>query len=266
LMNRIHKLFENKKENILSIFFTAGFPQRDHTREIILRLAEAGADLIEIGMPFSDPIADGNTIQMSNNVALNNGITLELIFEQLQDIRSEVEIPLILMGYINPVIQFGIEQFVQAASDVGVDGFILPDLPMMEYEEIYKPMFEERGLSNIFLITPQTSEARIRQIDALAQAFIYMVSMDSTTGRTGAFTEKQLAYFDRIERMKLRNPRLIGFGISDHQTFSSACQYAQGAIIGSAFIKALQQEAPLGQIIPDFVQRVRGARQTTETV
>ena len=265
-MNRIHKLFDHKKEDILSIFFTAGFPRLDDTREIILRLADAGADLIEIGMPYSDPIADGNTIQMSNNVALNNGINLERILDQLQGIREEVDIPLILMGYINPVIQYGIEKFVQAASDVGVDGFILPDLPMMEYEEIYKPLFEEKDLSNIFLITPQTSEARIRQIDALTQAFIYMVSMDSTTGRTGDFTETQLAYFDRIEQMKLRNPRLIGFGISDHRTFSAACQYAQGAIIGSAFIKALQQNQPLAEIVPAFVQRIRGAQQAAQTV
>jgi tryptophan synthase alpha chain len=256
-MNRIQALFERKPEGVLNIFFTAGYPQLDDTRAIIRQLAAAGADMIEIGMPFSDPIADGGTIQMSNQVALQNGITLPQIFEQLEGVRDEVDLPLLLMGYLNPVVQYGLDRFIDKAAEIGIDGLILPDLPMYEYQAMYQARFEEKGLSNIFLITPQTSEARIREIDAVSRGFIYVVSTDSTTGRSSGFGEAQVAYFQRIQQMQLHNPTLIGFGIHDHETYQTASRYAHGAIIGSAFIKALKQGDPLGEAIPAFVQRVR---------
>ncbi len=256
-MKRIHQLFQEKERDILSIFFTAGHPRLQDTREIIIELERAGVDLIEIGMPYSDPIADGETIQKSSLKALSNGMSLDRLFEQLAGIRSEVKIPLILMGYLNPVLQYGVEKFTQKAVEVGIDGFILPDLPMHEYLHQYKALFDDHGLSNIFLITPQTLEERIRSIDRHTSGFIYMVSMDSTTGRTGDFTEKQLSYFRRIQEMDLNNPRLIGFGISDHRTFAAACQQAQGAIIGSAFIKALEGEGPLSEKIQGFIHGIK---------
>ncbi|TAE58048.1 MAG: tryptophan synthase subunit alpha [Bacteroidetes bacterium] len=241
-MNRIQKLFQHKPSRILSVFFTAGFPRLNDTRRVILELAQAGADMIEIGMPYSDPIADGPTIQHSNQIALANGMSLNLLFEQIRDIRRETDIPLLLMGYVNPVLQYGMERFIEKAAEVGIDGLILPDLPMAEYQLLYCPLMDAKGMSNIFLVTPQTSQARIRQIDEASQGFIYVVSSDSTTGRTGSFSDTQKAYFQRIQEMELRNPTLIGFGIHDAETFSAASQYACGAIVGSAFIKALESE------------------------
>ena len=257
-MNRIQALFERKPQEVLNIFFTAGYPQLGDTRTIIRELAAAGADLIEIGMPFSDPIADGGTIQMSNQQALANGITLKRIFEQLEGIRDEVDIPLLLMGYLNPVVQYGLEKFVEKTAAVGIDGLILPDLPMYEYQAMYRPLFEKHGLSNIFLITPQTSEERIRQIDGVSQGFIYVVSTDSTTGSSQGFGPAQVSYFERIQAMQLNNPTLIGFGIHDQATYQTACQYANGAIIGSAFIKALQLSGAQAATVRNFVDRIRG--------
>ncbi len=256
--NRIIDLFKHKKENILNIYCTAGYPNLEDTPEIIRSLAEAGADLIEIGMPFSDPIADGPTIQASNQQALNNGMTLEILFQQLQGIRKSVDVPLLLMGYINPVLQYGIERFCRDAQEVGIDGLILPDVPMFEYENFYKALFDQHNLSNIFLISPQTSEERIKNIDRLSEGFIYMVSTDSTTGKTQDISASQQAYFERVSEMKLRNPRLIGFGIHNHDTFRTACRYAQGAIIGSAFIKTIRQSNDLAQDALSFVQGIRG--------
>lgn len=256
-MNRIQQLFDKKPSDILSVFFTAGYPKLDQTLEIIEQLASNGVDLIEIGMPYSDPIADGETIQRSSLAALENGMTLPVLFEQLAAIRSKVDIPLILMGYINPVLQYGLDHFLAKAAEVGIDGMILPDLPMYEYENMYRPQFQAHGLSNIFLITPQTSADRIRKIDELSEAFIYMVSTDSTTGKTEGFGPQQLAYFDRINQMNLRNPRLIGFGISDNQSFRAACDHAAGAIIGSAFIKAIGQPGTLADHIQAFVNKIR---------
>ncbi|MCI4670586.1 MAG: tryptophan synthase subunit alpha [Bacteroidia bacterium] len=258
-MNRIHHLFKNKTKDILSIFFTAGFPALEDTREILINLQKSGADLIEIGMPYSDPIADGQTIQQSSMKALENGMSIEILFQQLEGIRQVVDIPLILMGYLNPVIQYGLKKFVKKATEVGIDGFILPDLPMYEYENEYKTLFDQHQLSNIFLITPQTSEERIKKIDEISDAFIYMVSMDSTTGRVGEFTEQQLSYFDRISGMDLDNPRLIGFGISDKKSFDAASEHANGAIIGSAFIKALAKdgEASIAEKVGTFINQIR---------
>lgn len=240
MKNRINNLFETKTENILSVYFTAGYPNLNDTVRIIQQLEKNGVDLIEIGMPFSDPTADGPTIQRSSETALKNGMSLKLLFEQLKDIRSTVKIPLILMGYINPVYQYGVEEFCEKCAETGIDGVILPDMPLNEYESFYKTFFENHNLHNILLITPQTAEQRIRQIDAASSGFIYMVSSSATTGAGKKVEDFHQEYFDRIKTMNLKNPRLIGFGISDRATFENACKNASGAIVGSAFVKALE--------------------------
>ncbi|MDX1940673.1 MAG: tryptophan synthase subunit alpha [Saprospiraceae bacterium] len=260
-MNRIIQLFQNKKENIPNIYFTAGFPKLHDTENIILALEKGGADLIEIGMPYSDPLADGPTIQQSGEVALANGMTLELLFQQIVAVREKTEIPLILMGYFNQVMQYGEERFFRKCAEVGIDGLILPDMPLHVYEEQYQDLFKELNLSISFLITPQTPEARIRKIDALSRGFIYMVSSASITGAKEGISEAQLAYFNRINNMGLQNPRLIGFGISNHDTFITACKYASGAIIGSAFIKALKDSDDVGRTALEFVYNIRGINQ-----
>ncbi len=256
-LNRIDRVFR-EKENILSVYYTAGFPALEDTVRIATYLEKAGADLIEIGMPFSDPLADGPTIQQSGTQALQNGMTLKLLFAQLQDVRQQVSIPLILMGYMNPVMQYGVERFCQHCQQVGVDALILPDLPMQEYLNEYKDLFKSYGLYNIFMITPQTSEERIRLIDEHSQGFIYMVSSASITGAKSGISAEQIAYFERVRRMQLKNPTLIGFGISNHDTFSQACTYAQGALIGSAFIKVLAQSNALEKDVQGFIEGVRG--------
>jgi len=255
-MNRIDKLFHEKKSDILTIYYTAGFPQKDATVPILETLAQNGVDLVEIGMPFSDPLADGETIQRSSEIALKNGMTTQLLFEQLQNIRQKVQIPLVLMGYLNPVLQFGVENFCQKCAEVGIDGLILPDLPLQEYEQEYKDLFEKYNLYPIFLITPQTSEARIRKIDSLSKGFIYVVSQASTTGTKLGVSESQEAYFQRIKAMNLKNPLQIGFGISDAESFQKACQYAQGAIIGSAFIKYIQERNDTSEATAEFVKNI----------
>ena len=254
MKNRINQLFATKKENILSVYFTAGFPNLNDTVQIIQELEKNGVDLIEIGMPFSDPTADGPTIQHSSEMALKNGMSLKLLFEQLKEIRKSVNIPLILMGYFNPVLQFGVEKFCQKCNEVGIDGTILPDLPLDEFEENYKRNFTKNNLHNILLITPQTSEKRIRQIDEASEGFIYMVSSSSTTGAGKKVEDFHQDYFQRIQQMNLKNPRLIGFGISDHDTFSNACNYANGAIIGSAFVKSFQPQIPIEDSVSHFVK------------
>ena len=257
-MNRLDRLFAEKQSNILNIYFTAGYPQLNDTTKIITTLSAAGVDLIEIGMPYSDPMADGPTIQESGMEALKNGMTLEVLFEQVQSIRAQTEVPLVLMGYFNQVMQYGEAAFVERCIEAGIDGVILPDLPIYEYETLYRKLFEKAGLYINFLITPQTTEERIRKIDELSRGFIYMVSDASITGAKSGISDRQIAYFDRIDALKLKHPRLIGFGISDHETYSIACQYAQGAIIGSAFIKALGASNNLENAIAEFVQKIRG--------
>lgn len=254
MKNRINQLFETKKENILSAYFTAGYPNLNDTVEIIHQFEKNGVDLIEIGMPFSDPTADGPTIQRSSETALKNGMSLKLLFEQLKDIRQTVKIPLILMGYINPVYQFGVEKFCEKCAETGIDGVILPDMPLNEYESFYKPFFEKHNLHNILLITPQTAENRIRQIDAASSGFIYMVSSSATTGAGKKVEDFQQEYFDRIKAMNLKNPQLIGFGISDRATFANACKNASGAIVGSAFVKAMENNRNLETTIRTFVE------------
>ncbi len=240
-MNRIKaKLKEDKK--LLSIYFTAGYPNINDTVSIIKDLETNGVDMIEIGLPFSDPLADGPTIQDSSTQALKNGMTTEVLFNQLKDIRKTVDIPLIIMGYFNPMFQYGVEAFCKTCKEIGIDGLIIPDLPVDVYHEEYQAIFEKFGLINVFLITPQTSDERIRFIDSISNGFIYMVSSASTTGAQSGFGDEQTAYFERIAKMNLKNPQIIGFGISNNDTFTQATKYAKGAIIGSAFVKHVTKE------------------------
>lgn len=242
-MNRLSSLFENKRENLLSVYFTAGFPQLDSTAGIIDELCNAGADMIEVGIPFSDPMADGPVIQHSGSVALRNGMTLRLLFDQVEKAREKNPgTPIIAMGYLNPIMQMGAETFFSRAKQAGIDGVIIPDLPFSTYMSEYKELSDRYDIPVIMLITPETSEERIRLIDSHCEGFIYMVSAASTTGARDSFTESQLAYFRRIDSMGLRHPRLIGFGISNKATYDEACRYSAGAIIGSQFIKLLETE------------------------
>ncbi|MEM8846377.1 MAG: tryptophan synthase subunit alpha [Bacteroidota bacterium] len=253
-MNRIkQKLSENKK--LLSIYFTAGYPDLNDTVNVIQSLQDAGVDMIEIGLPFSDPLADGPTIQDSSTAALQNGMHTELLFEQLKDIRKSVDIPLIVMGYFNPMLQYGVEAFCKKCYEIGIDGIIMPDLPLDVYQEEYEAIYKKYGLINVFLITPQTSEKRIRAIDEASDGFIYMVSSASTTGAKSGFGDEQKAYFDRIASLNLKNPQIVGFGISNSDTFQAATQQAKGAIIGSAFIKHLTQNGI--ESIQGFVKSIR---------
>ena len=252
-MNRINKkLGENKK--LLSIYFTAGYPNLNNTVSIIQDLEKNGVDMIEIGLPFSDPLADGPTIQDSSTAALKNGMTTEVLFKQLKDIRKTVDIPLIIMGYFNPMFQYGVEAFCEKCQELGIDGLIIPDLPVDVYHEQYKAIFEKYGLINVFLITPQTTEERIRYIDSISNGFIYMVSSASTTGAKSGFGDEQTAYFERIGKMNLNNPQVIGFGISNNETFTQATKYAKGAIIGSAFVKHITNKGVEG--INEFVNSI----------
>ncbi len=240
-MNRINqKLKEDKK--LLSIYFSAGYPSLNDSVSIIENLEKNGVDMIEIGLPFSDPLADGPTIQASSTQALKNGMTSEILFNQLKDIRKTVSIPLIIMGYFNPILQYGVEDFCKKCQEIGIDGLIIPDLPVDVYNEQYRATFEKYGLINVFLITPQTSVERINFIDSISNGFIYMVSSASVTGSSSGFGDDQTAYFKRIADMKLKNPQIVGFGISDNETFTQATKYAKGAIIGSAFIKHLTSQ------------------------
>ena len=257
-MNRINYLFQNKNKDLLSIYVTAGFPKLEDTLPVLEAIQEGGADLIEIGLPYSDPIADGPTIQESNAIALENGMSIKKLFSQLLGFRAKIHVPVILMGYLNPIIQFGVEEFCKKCKEVGIDGLILPDLPMSHYLEEYKEIFERYGLFNIFLISPQTSDARIREIDRYSHGFIYMVSSHAITGAKSAISEEQEQYFERIATMNLNHPRLIGFGISDAATFQLASRYSNGAIIGSAFIKKIKDSKELKQDIKNFLSEVRG--------
>lgn len=244
-MNRIKQLFEKKPKDILSIYFTAGYPHLDDTTKVIRELEANGIDLIEIGIPFSDPMADGPTIQASGTVALNNGMTLKLLFDQLKDIRQDVTIPLIMMGYLNPIMQYGFENFCKKCNEIGIDGAIIPDLPFDDYMKEYKPIADKYDIKIVMLITPETSDERVRLIDQHTDGFIYMVSSASTTGAQSSFDDNKQAYFRKINSMGLRNPRLIGFGISNKATLEAAQANASGAIIGSKFITLLKDTATI---------------------
>ncbi|MBX2963447.1 MAG: tryptophan synthase subunit alpha [Cyclobacteriaceae bacterium] len=257
-MNRIDQLFQNKKSGILSVFFTAGFPSLNDTTEIAKQLDAAGVDMIEIGIPFSDPIADGPIIQASSKQAIDNGMTVKLLLEQVHEIRQSVSIPIVLMGYLNPVMQFGMEKFFTEAKAAGADGFILPDMPFDEYQHRYRQPMEANDLRNIFLVSPTTSEARIRKIDEASRGFIYAVSSSSTTGAKKGFQTEQVSYFERLNSMKLENPFLIGFGISNHETFTTACRYSAGVIVGSAFIECLRTAEDFSAAIPNFIDHLKG--------
>ena len=240
-MNRINKLFNEKKQNIRSLYFCAGHPTAGSTADIIRTLAARGIDMLEIGIPFSDPMADGPVIQDAATKALRNGMSLHRLFEELKDIRQDVEIPLILMGYLNPIFHYGFEAFCQSCADCCIDGVIIPDLPFRDYMETFKPIADRHGLKIIMLITPETSEERIRLIDRHTDGFIYMVSSAATTGAQKEFDRPKQAYFDRVNQMGLTHPRMIGFGISNRQTLESAQKHAAGAIIGSRFVALLDQ-------------------------
>ena len=239
-MNRINKVFE-KDGAIMSIYFTAGFPKKNDTLSIIKELNSAGVEMIEIGLPFSDPLADGPTIQKSSTVALNNGMNTSLLFEQLKDLRKITDVPVIIMGYFNPILQFGIKKFCKSCKEVGVDGLIIPDLPVDIYNDKYQKTFKSYGLLNMFLITPQTSQQRIKYIDKISEGFIYMVSSYNVTGAIDSFDSFQKKYFKRINSMKLKSPLLVGFGISNKDTFIDAGKYSHGAIIGSAYINWISE-------------------------
>lgn len=257
MKNRITELFEKKNKNILSVFYTAGFPKLNDTISIAESLEKSGADIIEIGIPFSDPVADGPTIQESNKIALDNGMTVKLLLEQVKTLRQKVNIPIILMGYLNPVMQYGVERFVKDAAKAGVDGLILPDMPLYVYEEQYKDLFEKENICNTFLISPTTSEERIRRIDHASKGFIYAVSASSTTGAKNDFSNDQISYFEKLQKLKLNNPYLIGFGISNNSTFSRAAQYSSGAIVGSAFINLLKTSTQIESDINAFVKSIK---------
>lgn len=241
MFNRINQLFQDSPKNLLSIYFCAGCPTLDGTASVIRTLEKNGVNMIEIGIPFSDPMADGLVIQNAATRALQNGMSLRLLFEQLRDIRQDVRIPLVLMGYLNPIMQFGFEAFCKRCEECGIDGVIIPDLPFKDYETNYKTIAEAHNVKVIMLITPETSEARVREIDAHTDGFIYMVSSAATTGAQQDFDAQKQAYFKKIEDMHLRNPRMVGFGISNKQTFDAACTNASGAIIGSRFVALLNE-------------------------
>jgi tryptophan synthase alpha chain len=254
-MTRIEELFKRKRQKVLNVYCTAGYPKLDSTLEVMNALQNNGADLIELGMPYSDPLADGEVIQQSGAVALQNGMTIAKLFEQLQEMRTTINVPVILMGYMNPVIQYGFENFCSKAAEVGIDGLILPDLPMYEFESEYAPVIKKYNLNLIFLVTPETKEERVRRIDELSSGFLYAVSSSSTTGNNKDISEQE-SYFKKLHDMKLKNPILVGFGIKDRQTFEAACTFTNGAIIGSAYIKALGNGRDVDTATKEFLKPI----------
>ena len=253
-MSKLTSLFKVKQHNLCSVFFTAGFPKLNDTEQIIKNLESNGVDFIEVGLPYSDPLADGPTIQHSSSVALENGINLDIIFKQLEALKDTVKTPLVLMGYLNQILKYGEAKFCQKCKDCGIETVIIPDLPMIEYENHYQQLFANYGISNVFLITPQTSEERIIKIDKITNAFIYVVASSSITGAKGEISEKQIAYFERIKKMNLKSTLIVGFGISNKSTFNKVCEYMNGAIIGSAFIHFLGEKG--SKNIDEFINEI----------
>ena len=256
IMSRIEKLFSRKSSRVLNVYCTAGYPQVDSTLRVMNALQESGADMIEIGMPYSDPLADGPVIQASSAIALTNGMTIEKLFEQLDGFRDAISVPVILMGYLNPVLQYGFDNFCAAAAAVGVDGLIIPDIPMYEFEKEYSTVVKKYNLDFIFLATPETSEERIKKLDTLSSGFLYAVSSSSVTGGNKDFAEVE-TYLKRLQEMHLNNPVLVGFGVKDKATFNSACKYANGAIVGSAYINAISNAANIEEATSRFVKNIR---------
>jgi tryptophan synthase alpha chain len=254
-MNRLTELFQRKKSHVLNVYCTAGYPQLQSTMEVMKALQDSGVDLIELGMPYSDPLADGPVIQHSGSIALANGMTIEKLFAQLQNFRKEIYVPVILMGYMNPILQYGFENFCKHAAALPIDGLILPDLPEHEFETEYGPVMQRYGLDFIFLVTPETSEARIKKLDQLSTGFLYAVSSSSTTGSNKNMTDVS-AYLKRLKGYGLKNPVLVGFGIKDKQTFEAACEHANGAIIGSAFIQALENTTDIAGVTATFIKNI----------
>jgi tryptophan synthase alpha chain len=254
-MSRIQSLFDRKKQHVLNVYVTAGYPELGSTLVVMKALQEAGVDLIELGMPYSDPLADGPVIQASGARAIHNGMTIPVLFRQLKEMRSDIRVPVVLMGYMNPVMQYGFERFCQDAAAVGVDGLILPDLPEYEFEQVYGPVMKKYGLDFIFLVTPETSEERVRHLDRLSTGFLYAVSSSSTTGKDQDM-HAIAGYLRRLQGYGLKNPILVGFGIKDRESFQRACAYASGAIIGTAFIRSLEQAQDLTAATHTFIKQV----------
>lgn len=254
-MSRLSELFKNQNKRILNVYCTAGFPQLNSTLHVMESLQSNGANIIELGMPYSDPLADGEVIQSSGNVALANGMTIDTLFDQLANMRNAIHIPVVLMGYMNPILQYGFEAFCKKAKDVGVDGLILPDLPLFEYENIYGKTIQDNGLDFVFLVTPETPEERLRKLDALSTGFLYAVSSSATTGKDKDFSKVTL-YLQKLQSMQLKNPVLVGFGIKDKETFNAVCDYSNGAIIGSAYINALSQGGDIHETTTQFLKSV----------
>jgi tryptophan synthase alpha chain len=251
-MSRIAELFRKKHRRVMSVYCTAGFPQLDSTLEVLRALQSAGADMIELGMPYSDPLADGPVIQASSTRALENGMSIARLFDQLQELRRDITIPVLLMGYMNPILQYGFEKFCEAAAAVGVDGLILPDLPIFEFEMEYGPVIRSHGLDFVFMVTPETSEARIRKVDALSTGFIYAVSSSSTTGGNKDMNNQE-AYFRHLAEMRLNNPVMVGFGVRDRGSFEAASRHTQGAVIGTAYIRALDGATDIQRATREFL-------------
>jgi tryptophan synthase alpha chain len=254
-MNRLKELFDKRSKKILNVYCTAGYPQLESTIVVMKALQDNGADIIELGMPYSDPLADGPVIQSSSAVAIANGMTIAKLFEQLKDFRRKINLPVILMGYMNPVLQYGFEKFCKDAATVGIDGLILPDLPMYEFETEYGAIIKKYGLDFIFLVTPETSDERVKKLDSLSTGFLYAVSSSSTTGKDSPLAN-QSAYFKRLQNLQLKNPVLVGFGIKDKQSFEEVCRHNNGAIIGSAFIKALGNRQPVEETVKQFMDGI----------
>ena len=256
-MARLENLFKAQSKRVLNVYCTAGYPDLNSTLQIMESLQENGANIIELGMPYSDPLADGEVIQRSSLHALSNGMTLKVLFEQLREMRKTIHIPVVLMGYMNPILQFGFEAFCARAKEVGVDGLILPDLPLYEFENIYGKTIKDNGLDFIFLVTPETPEERLRKLDSLSSGFLYAVSSSATTGKDKDFSQVAL-YLQRLQKMNLKNPILVGFGIKDKQSFDAVNEFTHGAIIGSAYINALSKGEDVGLITKEFLNGVLG--------
>jgi tryptophan synthase alpha chain len=254
-MSRIQELFARKQSKVLNVYCTAGYPQLNSTITVMRSLQENGVDLVELGMPYSDPLADGPVIQASGSKALENGMTISVLFDQLTNFRKEINIPVILMGYMNPVLQYGFEKFCADASALGIDGLILPDLPEFEFENEYGAIIKKYGLDFIFLVTPETSEERVRKLDSLSSGFLYAISSSATTGKDKDFNAVE-KYLQRLQSMQLHNPVLVGFGIKDKETFESACKFTNGAIIGTAFIKALEGNEDVQSAVTEFIREI----------